>query len=173
MKPHHRLLIVDDSPGMRGLAEAFAKGLGYGATCAGSGEEAVEIFRRRQPDLVTLDLSMPGLDGLATLRQLRAIAPHVPVIMLSGVADTRAIALAVKHGAADFLRKPFEPQELEAAFTKAIQRREAFEGSEPMRERPLSADCAHAPGMLFSGQSRKMRLVEDMIDHVATPTSPC
>jgi two-component system response regulator AtoC len=167
MKPHHKLLIVDDSPGMRAWLEAFAKGLGYGATCAGSGEEAVEIFRRREPDLVTLDLSMPGMDGLATLRELRAIAPHVPVIMLSGVADTRAIALAVKHGATDFLRKPFEPQELEAAFTKAIQRREALERSEPVRQRPFSADCAHAPGMLFSGQSRKMRLVEDMIDHVA------
>jgi len=167
MKPHHRLLIVDDSPGMRAWLDAFATGLGYAVACAGSGEEAVESLRQREPDLVTLDLSMPGMDGLATLCQLRAIAPHVPVIMLSGVADTRAIALAVKHGAIDFLRKPFEADELEAAFKKAIGRREPRSGSEPARERPFDAGSANAPGMVFGGQSQKMRLVEDMIDHVA------
>ena len=125
------------------------------------------LFRRLDPDLVTLDLSMPGMDGLAVLRQIRTIAPQVPVIMLSGVADTRAIALAVKHGATDFLRKPFEPQELEAAFAKAVQRREAQDRFEPGRERAWSAARPHEPGVLWSGQGQKMRLVDDMIEQVA------
>jgi two-component system response regulator AtoC len=142
-------------------------GLGYAAACAGSAEEAVRMFRKREPDLVTLDLSMPGMDGLGALCQLRAIAPHVPVIMLSGVADTRAIALAVRHGATDFLRKPLEPDELEAAFTKALQRRESRSWTESVQERPFSPGCANPPGTVFSSQSEKMRVVEDMIEHVA------
>jgi two-component system response regulator AtoC len=167
MNPHHRLLIVDDDPSMRAWLEAFATALGYAVACAGSGEEAVRMFREREPDLVTLDLSLPGMDGLAALSQLRAIARHVPVIMLSGAADTRAIALAVRRGAADFLRKPVEAQELEAAFAKALQRRQANCPTEPTREPPRSADGANAPGTVFSSQSPKMRLVEDMIERVA------
>ncbi|MEX2206961.1 MAG: sigma-54 dependent transcriptional regulator [Myxococcota bacterium] len=173
MNPQHRLLIVDDSPGVRAWLEAFAAELGYGVSCAGSGEEAIELFRKHAPDLVTLDLSLPGMDGIATLRKLRELAPAVPVIMLSGVADTRAIAHAVKHGATDFLRKPFEPEELEAAFAKALRRREPVKAPSCPAERPFSSARPFSPdpgapvGVLSSGQSPKMRLVEEMIEHVA------
>ncbi len=167
MNPPHRLLVVDDSAGVRAWLEAFARELGYEVTCAGSGEEAVESFRARQPDLVTLDLSLPGMDGIATLCALREIAPQVPVIMLSGVADTRAIAHAVKHGATDFLRKPFEAEELEAAFAKALRRREPVKEPPVNADRAFSADPTAPVGVLSSGQCAKMRLVEDMIDHVA------
>ena len=167
MNPQHRLLIVDDSPGMRAWLEAFAAELGYAVTCAGSGEEAVELFRKHEPDLVTLDLSLPGMNGIATLCRLREIAPQVPVIMLSGVADTRAIAHAVKHGATDFLRKPFEPEELAAAFAKALRRREPVKDRPFSPVRPFSPDPTAPVGVLASGLCPKMRLVEDMIDHVA------
>ncbi len=167
MKSHPRLLIVDDDPSLRAWLEAFATGLGYSAACAGSGEEAVRMFREREPDLVTLDLSMPGMDGLETLCALRAISARVPVIMLSGVADTQAIALAVRHGATDFLRKPAEPRELEAAFAKALHRLGPRLRPEPTREQPFPPGCANAPGTVFDSLNPKMRLVEDMIDHVA------
>jgi len=166
MNPQRRLLIVDDNASMRDWLEAFATRLGYAAVCAASGEEAIEEFRKSEPDLVTLDLSMRGMDGLETLRELRAISPRIPVIMLSGVADTRAIALAVRHGATDFLRKPFEPQELEAAFTKAVHRREAQAEARPFEAHP-DRGCADPANRIFAGESLKMRLVEDMIDHVA------
>jgi two-component system response regulator AtoC len=167
MKPQRRLLIVDDNASMRDWLEAFATRLGYAVVCSESGEEAIEVFRKSEPDLVTLDLSMAGMDGLETLRELRAISPRIPVIMLSGVADTRAIALAVRHGATDFLRKPFEPQELEAAFTKAVHRREAQIEPAPALDPRRDRFCADAGNRIFAGQSQKMRLVEDMIDHVA------
>ncbi|MBM4337465.1 MAG: sigma-54-dependent Fis family transcriptional regulator, partial [Deltaproteobacteria bacterium] len=154
MKPPLTLLVVDDDAGMRAWLAAFAAEQGWAVDCAGSGEQGLELLRERMPDLVTLDLSLPGIDGLATLHQLRALAPSVPVIVLSGVADTRVIALAMKHGATDFLRKPFEPQELEAAFAKAVGRREVPEQ-------------AGSVGIVFAGRSRKMRLVEEMIDRVA------
>jgi two-component system response regulator AtoC len=87
--------------------------------------------------------------------------------MLSGVADTRAIAHAVKHGATDFLRKPFEPEELEAAFAKALRRREPVKERPYPAVRPFSVDPSAPVGVLSSGQSPKMRLVEQMIEHVA------
>ena len=167
MKPPHRLLIVDDNASVRAWLVAFATRLGYVTVCAESGEEAIELVRRNAPDLVALDLKLDGMDGLATLRELRVIAPQVPIVMLSGIADTRTIALAVKHGAADFLRKPFEPQELEAALHKAIQRREAQTRREPAGTRSVAGACANVPGVIFAATSPKMRLVEDMIDHVA------
>jgi two-component system response regulator AtoC len=87
--------------------------------------------------------------------------------MLSGAAATHAIVHAVKHGATDFLRKPFEPNELEAAFAKAVHRREREAGTERLRGRPFRAPGSDGSELVFAGESRKMRLVEDMIDHVA------
>ncbi len=165
MNSPHRLLIVDDSPGVRAWLEAFATELGHQVLCAGSGEEALELYRKHEPDLVTLDLSLPGMDGIATLRSLRELAPRLPVVVLSGEADTRVIANAVKHGATDFLRKPIEPEELEAALAKALRRNEP--AKEPAPRRPFVLDPGAPVGVLSSGQSGKMRLVEEMIDHVA------
>ncbi len=167
MKSHPKLLIIDDDPGMCAWLSSFAIEQGHTVECARSGEEALEIFRLRAPDLVTLDLSMPGMDGLATLRKLRELSASVPVIMLSGIADTRAIALAVKHGANDFLCKPIEAKELEAAFAKALRPHEAPDRTESLRERSYTAACAGTSGIIFAGRSPKMRLVEEMIDQVA------
>jgi two-component system response regulator AtoC len=165
MNSPHRLLIVDDSPSVRAWLEALATELGHGVLCASSGEEALELYRKHEPDLVTLDLSLPGMDGIATLRALRELAPRLPVIVISGVTDTRAIANAVKHGASDFLRKPFEPEELESALAKALRRNEPVKEAAPRR--PFVLDPGAPVGVLSSGQSAKMRLVEEMIDHVA------
>jgi DNA-binding response OmpR family regulator len=115
MKPRHKLLIVDDDPTSRDWLERFAADLGYEALAVSSGEEALALCTGFEPDLITLDLLLPGMDGVETLRALRQLAPRVPVIMLSGAAATHAIVHAVKHGATDFLRKPFEPNELETA----------------------------------------------------------
>jgi two-component system response regulator AtoC len=164
--PTHRVLIVDDDPSTREWLEAFARARGFHPTSAGSGEEAVELVRRVVPDVVTLDLVLPGMDGLETLRSLRAIAPRTPVVMLSGVGDTHAIVDALRLGASDFLRKPFEPEELEAALAKAIERAAHPElDAEGMRLR----DAVTCPGAipLFAGQSPRMRRVESMIEHVA------
>ena len=162
MKPPQRVLIVDDDASARDWLAAFMTSRGLSPIAVGSGEEAVEEFRRTAPELVTLDLGLPGMDGLETLRALRAISPRVAVVMLSGSGDTQAIVEAVRLGAADFLRKPCEPEELEAAVDKALLR-----GTEIETGRIGFADGGVAPPPLFAGQSRKMRRVESMIDHVA------
>ena len=101
----------------------FANRLGYDVQIAASGEEAVEAVREVPPDLVTLDVMLPGISGLDTLRELRGLAPRLPIIMLSGHGRTQTIVEAVRMGAVDFLRKPFEPEELETAFSRALLRR--------------------------------------------------
>ena len=165
MKPVRRVLIVDDDASARDWLAAFARSRGLAPICVDSGEEAVDELRRAPPDVVTLDLVLPGMDGLATLRALKAIAPRVPIVMLSGVGDTHAIVEAVRLGASDFLRKPFEAEELEVALDKALARG-GFEGEGGVRGRFIDGGFAPAPP-LFTGQNRKMRLVDEMIDHVA------
>jgi len=167
MKPVQRVLIVDDDASVRDWLAAFMRTRGLVPVCAASGEDALEELRRAPPDVATLDLVLPGMDGLNTLRAMRALAPNVPVIVLSGVGATQAIVEALRFGAADFLRKPFEAEELEIALDKALARA-ALEGdASGFRSHLANAAFAPAAPPLFAGESRKMRMVDDMIDHVA------
>ncbi len=144
----------------------FASRLGYDVQIAASGEEAVEVFREVPPDLVTLDVMLPGISGLDTLRELRALAPRVPIIMLSGHGRTQTIVEAVRIGAADFLRKPFEPEELETSFARALLRRD---DAEPAEEAPSPRESGPRSrrGARITGRSVQMRHVQDVIDHVS------
>jgi len=166
MKPVQRVLIVDDDASARDWLAAFMRSRGLVPVTATSGEEALDEIRRSNPDVVTLDLVLPGMDGIATLRALKAAAPRVPVIILSGVGTTQAIVEALRFGAADFLRKPFEVEELEIALDKVLARA-ALEAESGARTRYAEGAFGAAPAPLFAGESRKMRLVDDMIDHVA------
>jgi two-component system, NtrC family, response regulator AtoC len=166
MKPVQRVLIVDDDASAREWLAAFMRARGLAPVCAGSGEEALDELRRAPPAVATLDIVLPGMDGLATLRAMKALAPSVPVIVLSGIGATQAIVEALRLGAADFLRKPFEGEELELALDKALARA-ALERDAGARGH--FGDGAFAPPSvpLFAGESHKMKLVDDMIDHVA------
>jgi DNA-binding NtrC family response regulator len=164
MPDRHRLLVVDDDPGARDWLALFATRLGYEVEAVGSGEEAVSACRASPPDLVTLDLLLPGLSGLETLKELRELAPGLPVVMLSGHGRTETIVEAVRSGAADFLRKPFAPEELETSFARALlQSRQNGGSAEPELIVPFSGK---APARVV-GAGAKMRLVQDVIDHVA------
>ncbi len=101
-----RLLIVDDDEVTRMLACAALEEAGFVVIEAADGEAGLEVFAREQPDLILLDVMMPGLDGFATCRRLRASGAHVPVIMLTGLEDTASIERAYDSGATDFISKP-------------------------------------------------------------------
>ena len=166
MKRKRRLLIVDDDPSAREWLSIFSEQLGYAAEVVESGEQALEAFQRRRPDLVTLDVLLPGMDGVDTLKAIKALARDVPVIMLSGHGQTRVIVDALRHEAADFLRKPFEPEELKLALEKALEKNQLEREIAYLRSkapRPINEGRAL---FLFS-QNPKMRAVEDVIDHVA------
>ena len=107
------ILLVDDEPGMLRYIRTLLEVDEYKVETASSGEEAVgRVQKGLQPDLVLLDVLMPGIDGLQTLEQLRQLQPSVRVVMLSCVNDTRKVVQAMRLGAHDYPTKPFQIAEL-------------------------------------------------------------
>jgi two-component system, NtrC family, response regulator AtoC len=115
------ILLVDDEPGMVRYIRTLLEVDEYKVETAATGEEALErVQKGLQPDLVLLDLLMPGIDGLQTLEQLRQIRPGVKVVMLSCVSDTRKVVQAIRLGAHDYLTKPFQKAELDAVIDQCL-----------------------------------------------------
>src|SRR6266849_9879570 len=115
------ILLVDDEPGMLRYIRTLLEVDDYKVETASTGEEAVDrVQKGLQPDLVLLDLLMPGIDGLQTLEQLRQLQPSVKVVMLSCVNDTRKVVQAMRLGAHDYLTKPFEKAALDAVVDQCL-----------------------------------------------------
>lgn len=112
--PLQTILVVDDNAQNRELAEAQLGAAGYTVTCAKSGEEALVLFSRYTPDLILLDIMMPGLDGFATFRRLRMLpgGPETPIVFLTAAADPATHKTALEIGVDDFLCKPINRIEL-------------------------------------------------------------
>ncbi len=157
------VLVIDDDPGIREYLEALATRKGYGVHAVADGETALADLDRTRPDVITLDAVLPGMDGLETLRRIKQRAPEVPVIMLSGHGQARTIVEAMRLGASDFLRKPFEVEELELAFRKALENRALEEEVRSLRGRVRS----EVDGLLTGGDNPKMREVREIIEQVA------
>lgn len=112
------VLLVDDEKRFRASTEKILLRRGFGVTTAGTGEEALERLADG-PDVVVLDIRMPGMDGLTALRELKRRAPDVPIIMLSGHASEDAARIALDQGAFDFLAKPCDIDLLVAKLNEA------------------------------------------------------
>jgi len=116
-----RVLVVDDEKKIRDLLAAYLRADGFEVTEAHDGSEALTKLRRAEPDLVILDVMMPGLDGIEVLRELRKTS-DVYVMMLTARAEETDKLIGLSVGADDYLTKPFSPREL-VARAKAILRR--------------------------------------------------
>src|ERR1700693_5684696 len=115
------ILLVDDEPGMLRYIRTLLEVDEHKVQTASTGEEAVErVQKGLQPDLVLLDLLMPGIDGLQTLEKLRQLKPGLKVVMLSCVNDTRKVVQAMRLGAIDYLTKPFQKAELDAVIGQCV-----------------------------------------------------
>src|SRR6201987_2225845 len=100
MKQTAKILLVDDEPGMLRYIKTLLEVDDYKVETATTGEEALErVEKGMQPDLVLLDVLMPGIDGLETLEQLKKLRPGVKVVMLSCVSDTKKVVQAMRLGA--------------------------------------------------------------------------
>jgi two-component system response regulator AtoC len=163
MSSRFRVLVIDDDPGVRDYMEALISRQGYRVFAVADGEEAIRTLEATQPDLITLDVVLPGMDGLETLKQLKQRLPEVPVVMLSGHGQARNIVEAMRHGASDFLRKPFEVEELELAFHKALEKRALTQEVERLRGQARS----ESEFLLLTGDNPKMREICDIIEQVA------
>ena len=115
------VMIVEDEPELAALVADYARAAGYRATVFGDGAEALAALRVEAPDIVVLDLMLPGLDGLALCRALRQFS-EVPVIMVTAMVEEVDRLLGLETGADDYLCKPFSPRELIARI-KVILRR--------------------------------------------------
>ncbi|MBI3911235.1 MAG: response regulator transcription factor [Armatimonadetes bacterium] len=123
-----RVLVIDDEPQIRRALRAGLERNGYAVTVAASGEEGLDEAALHPPDVVVLDLAMPGTDGFAVCRQLREWS-HVPIIVLSVREDERDKIDALNLGADDYLTKPFSLDELIARMRAVLRR--AGAGDEP------------------------------------------
>ena len=123
-----RLLIVDDALLMRKRIREIAEQAGWEiAGEAPDGEEALKLYEETNPDLVTLDIVMPKLDGVSTLKRLMQFDPQAQVVMISAVNQKPKLAECIQAGAIDFIVKPFEKEELRRFFqhSAASKRKEA------------------------------------------------
>jgi len=119
----NNILLVDDEPGMLRYIRTLLEVDDYKVETASTGEEAVErVQKGLRPDLVLLDLLLPGIDGLQTLEQLRQLQPGVKVVMLSCVTDTRKVVQAIRLGAHDYLTKPFQKSELDTVIDQCLSK---------------------------------------------------
>ncbi|MGA2002524.1 MAG: sigma-54 dependent transcriptional regulator [Terriglobales bacterium] len=115
------ILLVDDEPGMLRYIRTLLEVDEHKVQTATTGEEAVaQVQKGLSPDLVLLDLLMPGIDGLQTLEQLRQLKPGLKVVMLSCVSDTRKVVQAMRLGATDYLTKPFQKSELDSVISQCV-----------------------------------------------------
>jgi two-component system, OmpR family, alkaline phosphatase synthesis response regulator PhoP len=119
-----RILIVDDEPEILRLVRDYVGSTGFDVTTATSGDEAVMRARTEPPDLVVLDLGLPGLDGLDVARALRRDG-DIPIIMLTARADEADKVVGLELGADDYVTKPFSPRELVARIRAVLRRRAA------------------------------------------------
>jgi two-component system chemotaxis response regulator CheY len=116
-----RVLVVDDAAFMRKvLSDALVAGGHEVIGEAGDGDAAVAAFQELRPELVTLDITMPHKDGLATLRELTELDPGVRVVICSALGQEAKVIEALKLGARDFVVKPFDIERLLGAVAKAV-----------------------------------------------------
>ncbi len=131
MKDTAKILLVDDEPGMLRYIRTLLEVDDYKVETASTGEEAVALVQKGlQPSLVLLDLLMPGIDGLQTLEQLRQLQPGIKVVMLSCVGETKKVVQAMRLGAHDYLTKPFQKAELDAAINQCLGSNQPAAGGE-------------------------------------------
>jgi two-component system KDP operon response regulator KdpE len=133
MNTAERILVVDDEPQIRRVMKTALASNGYEAYEARTGEEALESLRANNPDLILLDMNMPGMGGMATCREIRAVC-EVPIIILS-VRDTEQDKIAaLDAGADDYMTKPFSVNELLARIRANLRR---FAGPTSAAEEPI------------------------------------
>lgn len=152
METQPRILLVDDDEAIIVTLTTFLKLSGFDVEVATSGEQALELLAKASPDLIVMDVLMPGMDGRATLRHLRRQGNWTPVILLTRISGTAERIMALEEGADDYLNKPFDPQELVVRI-RAILRR-VRQGS-----KSLSAASRLASGpLILDRMSRRVHV---------------
>jgi len=159
-----RVLVVDDEQRILGFLSHKLKASGFGVFTASSGKSALEQVQGQEPDLVVLDLVMPGLDGFETLKQLRSFS-SVPVIILSARESSADKIKGLTLGADDYLPKPFDPDELVARIEAVRRRSESVGGRkkpEPLTVGQVTIDFERRT-VTMQGEEKKLTRIEWLV----------
>jgi len=127
--PMKTILVVEDEPRMRQLLQAYLEQAGFRVIAVGDGPTALQAFRRERPDLIVLDLMLPGMDGFDVCRAIRRES-GVPIIILTARVEEEDRVVGLEVGADDYVTKPFSPREL-VARVRAVLRRAQGEVTPP------------------------------------------
>src|SRR5215208_1709137 len=139
--PRGSVLVVDDGPTIGEVVSRYLARAGYETRVAGDGPQAIELAGERRPDLVVLDLMLPGLDGLEVMRRLRQLGEtgprdRVAVILLTAKGEASDRVIGLRLGADDYVVKPFSPAELVARVDAVLRRLD----NSPQLAEPISFD---------------------------------
>ncbi|MGI8476981.1 MAG: response regulator [Thermomicrobiales bacterium] len=152
------ILIVDDEPIVREVVAQYLKNDGFTVEEAGDGLEAVKRFTSARPDLVLLDLMLPGIDGIEVCRRIRAQS-NVPIIMVTAKTEETDTIIGLGVGADDYIAKPFSPREL-VARVKAVLRRVSAPS-------PIEGDALHFGQLTIRPDRRNVELNGTSVDLTA------
>lgn len=163
-----RILVIDDDPSVTSLLRRGLALEGFAVDIAGSGEAGLALARERLPDLVVLDIMMPGLDGLAVLERLRAAEPRLPVLLLTARDAPADQVRGLDRGADDYVVKPFTWEVL-LARVRALLRRQEAEHPAVLRLADLSLDTgsreARRGERAFTLTSTEYDLLRQFLEH--------
>ncbi len=115
-----QILIVDDAEFLRVRISKMLVGEGFEVAEAENGLKAIESYKSKKPDMVLMDVTMPEMDGLTALKELRKIDPNAKVVMLTALGQESVVLEAVKSGAKDFIVKPFDRDRVMSAINKLL-----------------------------------------------------
>jgi DNA-binding response OmpR family regulator len=117
-----RVLVVDDDSTVSDVVRRYLERAGFAVTLAADGHAALRAYEAERPDLVVLDLMLPGIDGLEVARRLRARPDEVPIVMLTALGEEADRVLGLQLGADDYVTKPFSPRELVLRVQSVLRR---------------------------------------------------
>jgi len=159
------ILVVDDEPQIVQLVRDYLERSGFDVVVAGDGPAALAAIAQRRPDLVVLDLGLPGLDGLDVTRRLRATS-SIPIVMLTARSDETDTLVGLELGADDYVTKPFSPRELVARVRAVLRRAEiAARPVESIRVGDLELDL---PRMRVTAGAARVELTPTEFQILAT-----
>jgi DNA-binding response OmpR family regulator len=138
------ILVVDDDPTVSDVVRRYLERAGYTVTLSGDGLDALAAYERIRPDLVVLDLMLPGIGGLEVARRLRSSPAGVPIVMLTALGEEADRVLGLQLGADDYVTKPFSPRELVLRVQSVLRRSLARPAPPPetLTDGGLSVDVA-------------------------------
>ncbi|MCD8505032.1 MAG: response regulator [Burkholderiaceae bacterium] len=178
MNQRKKLLVVDDDPELRQLLSGYLNKHGYDTLLAPDANNLESLIARFAPDLVVLDRMMPGRDGMAACRDLRAAGEDVPVLLLTAKDEPVDRIMGLESGADDYLGKPFDPRELLARIEAVLRRKagpSALKPNSPIRFGPFQFDPITR--QLSRGEEvirltgGEINLLEALIKHAGKPLS--